>query len=58
MFTWYKPFQEDREDVAVDAPTIYVYVKEVRKMIMNDRRSTVREVTDFVGIRVNLSIYN
>ena len=48
---WYNRFKEDREDVSDDAPpgrlstlTIDENIEAVKKMILNNRRITIREV--------------
>jgi hypothetical protein len=53
---WYKRFQGGREDVEDDECSgrpsksiIHENVNEVEKMVMNDRRITIREVADEVG---------
>ncbi|CAB3260001.1 unnamed protein product [Arctia plantaginis] len=59
IYEWYKRFQDDREDVEDDerpgrpsTSTTDENVKKVKEMVMNDRRITIREVADDVGISV------
>ena len=54
---WYKRFNEDREDVNDDArpgrpstSTIDENIEAVKKRILANRRITIREVADDVGI--------
>ena len=54
---WYNRFQEGREDVNDDArlgrpsmPTTDETIKEVKKMILDNSRITIREVADDVGL--------
>jgi hypothetical protein len=56
---WYKRFQDGREDVEDDKcsgrPSTSIIdenMKKVEKMVMNDRRITIREVADEVGISI------
>ncbi|PNF37233.1 hypothetical protein B7P43_G00377 [Cryptotermes secundus] len=59
VYEWYKRFQDGREDVADDerpgrpsTSTTDENVEKVKAMIMNDRRITIREVADDVGISI------
>ena len=59
---WYKRFQEDREDVNDDSrpgrpntSTTDKNIEPVKKMILNNRRITIREVADVVGIALGSS---
>ncbi|XP_066600746.1 uncharacterized protein [Prorops nasuta] len=59
VYEWYKRFQDGREDVEDDersgrpsTSTIDENVKKVEKMVLNDRRITIREVADEVGISI------
>ena len=59
VYEWYKRFQDGREDVEDDErcgrPNTSITdenVKKVEEMIMNDRRITIREVADEVGISI------
>lgn len=59
VYEWYKRFQDGREDVEDDErsgrPSTSIIdenVKKVEKMVMNDRRITIREVADEVGISI------
>lgn len=59
VYEWYKRFQDGREDVEDDERSgrpntsiIDENVKKVEKMVMNDRRITIREVADEVGISI------
>ena len=59
VYEWYKRFQDGRVDVEDDersgrpsTSTIDENVKKVEKMVMNDRRITIREVADEVGISI------
>ena len=54
---WYKRFQEDREDVNDDSrpgrpntSTTDKNIEPVKKMILNNRRITIREVANIIGI--------
>ena len=56
---WYKCFQDGREDVEDDerprrpsTSTTDENVEKVKEIVMNDRRITIREVTDDVGISI------
>ena len=56
---WYKRFQDGREDVKDDerpgrpsTSTTDENVEKVKEMVMNDRRITIREVADDVGISI------
>ena len=60
VYEWYKRFQDGREDVEDDegpgrpsTSTTYENVEKVKEMVMNDRRITVREVADDVGISIS-----
>ncbi|XP_032690622.1 uncharacterized protein LOC116853602 [Odontomachus brunneus] len=57
IYKWYKCFQKSREDVKDDerpgrssTSTTDDNVEKVKKMIMNNRRITIREVADDIGI--------
>ena len=59
VYEWYKRFQDGREDVEDDerpgrpsTSTTDENVEKVKEMVMNDRRITVREVADDVGISI------
>ena len=59
VYEWYKRFQDDREDVEDDerpgrpsTSTTNKNVEKVKKMVMNDRRITIRAVADDVGISI------
>ena len=59
VYEWYKRFQDDREDVADDerpgrpsTSTTDKNLEKVKEMVMNDRRITIREVDDDVGISI------
>lgn len=59
VYEWYKRFQEGREDVEDDErpgrPSTSISdenVEKVKEMIMNDRRITIREVAEDVGISI------
>ena len=59
VYEWYKRFQDGREDVEDDerpgrpsTSTTDENVEKVKEMIMNDRRITIREVADNVGISI------
>lgn len=59
IYEWYKRFKEGRENVKDDerpgrpsTSTTDENVKKVQEMVMNDRRITIREVADDVGISV------
>ena len=65
FFIWYtwrilpdKRFQDGREDVEDERPgrssssTTDENVEKVKEMVMNDRRITIREVDDDVGISI------
>ncbi|KAE9536204.1 hypothetical protein AGLY_007427 [Aphis glycines] len=62
VYEWYKRFQDGREDVEDDErsgrPSTSIIdenVKKVEKMVMNDRRITIREVADEVGISIDMA---
>ena len=57
VYEWYKRFQDGREDDEDDerhgrpsTSTIDENMEKVKEMVMNDRRVTIREVADDVGI--------
>ena len=59
VYEWYKRFQDGREDVEDDerpgrpsTSTTDENVVRVKDMVMNDRRITIREVADDVGIPI------
>ena len=59
VYEWYKRFQDGREDVEDDegpgrpsTSTTDKNVEKVKEMVMNDRRITIREVADDVGISI------
>ena len=59
VYEWYKRFQDGREDVEDDerpgrpsTSTTNENVEKVKEMVMNDRRITIREVADDVGISI------
>ena len=59
VYEWYKRFQDVRKDVEDDerpgrprTSTTDENVKKVKEMVMNDRRITIREVADDVGISI------
>ena len=59
VFEWYKRFQDGREDVEDDERSgrsstskTDENVEKVKEMIMNDRRITIRERADDVGISI------
>ena len=59
VYEWYKRFQHRREDVEDDerpgrpsTSTTDENVEKVKEMVMNDRRITIREVADDVGISI------
>lgn len=59
VYEWYKRFQEGREDVEDDErpgrPSTSISdenVEKVKEIIMNDRRITIREVAEDVGISI------
>ena len=59
VYEWYKRFQDGREDVEDDerpgrpsTSTTDENVEKVKEMVMNDRRITIREVADDVGISI------
>ena len=59
VYEWYKRFQDGREDVEDDerlrrptTPTTDENVEKVKEMVINDRRITIREVADDVGISI------
>ena len=59
VYEWYKRFQDGREDVEDDersgrpsTSTTDENVEKVKEMVMNDRRITIREVDDDVGISI------
>ena len=58
-YEWYKRFQDGREDGEDDerpgrssTSTTDENVEKVKEMVMNDRRITIREVADDVGISI------
>ena len=59
VYEWYKRFEDSREDVEDDerpgrpsTSTTDENVEKVKEMVMNDRRITIREVADDVGISI------
>ena len=59
VYEWCNRFQDGREDVEDDArprhpstSTTDEYVEKVKEMVMNDRRITIRQVADDVGISI------
>ena len=59
VYEWYKRFQDGREDVEDDerpgrpsTSTTNDNMEKVKEMVMNDRRNTIREVADNVGISI------
>ena len=59
VYEWYKRFRDGREDVEDDerpgrpsTSTTDENVKKVKEMVMNDRRITIRQVADDVGISI------
>ena len=59
VYEWYKRFQDGREEVEDDerpghpsTSTTDENVEKVEEMVMNDRRITIRDVTDDVGISI------
>ena len=61
VYEWYKRFQNGREDVEDDErpgrpsrSTTDENMEKVKEMVMNDRRITIREVADDVGISISL----
>ena len=59
VYEWYKRFQDGREDVEDDerparpsTSRTDENVEKVKEMVMNDRRITIREVADAVGISI------
>lgn len=56
IYEWHKRFQDGRENVADDElpgrPSTSTTDENVKEMVMNDRRITIREVADDVGISV------
>ena len=61
VYEWYKRFQDGREDVEdgersgrPSTSTTDENVEKVKEMVMNDRRITIREVADDVGISIGL----
>ena len=57
VYEWYKRFQDGREDVEDDErpgrpSTTDENVEKVKEMIMNDRRITIREVADDIGLSI------
>ena len=59
VYVWYKRFQEGREDVEDDerpgrpsTSTTDENVEKVKEMVINERRITIREVADDVGISI------
>ena len=59
VYEWYKRFQDGREDVEDNerpgsSSTTDENVEKVKEMVMNDRRITISEVADDVGISIGL----
>jgi transposase len=59
VYEWYKRFHDGREDVEDDERSgrpstsiIHENVKKVKKMVINDRRITIRELADEVDISI------
>ena len=59
VYEWYKRFQDGREDVEdaersgrPSTSTTDENVEKVKEIVMNDRRITIREVADDVGISI------
>ena len=56
VYEWYKRFQDGREDVEDDERpgrrSTSTTDENVKEMVMNDRRITIREVADDVGISI------
>ena len=59
VYEWYKHFQDGREDVEDDerpgcpsTSTTDENVEKVKEIVMNDRRITIREVADDVGMSI------
>ena len=59
VYEWYKRFQDGRVDVEYDerpgrpsTSTTDENVEKVKEMVMNDRRITIREVADDIGISI------
>ena len=59
VYEWYKRFPDGREDVEEDehpgrpsSSTTDENVEKVKEMVINDRRITIREVADDVGISI------
>ena len=59
VYEWYKRFQDGREDVEDDerpgrlsTSTTDENVEKVKEMVISDRRITIREVADDVGISI------
>ena len=56
VYEWYKRFQDGCEDFEDDerprTSTTNENVEKVKEMVMNDRRITIREVADDVGISI------
>ena len=59
VYKWYKRFQDGREDVEDDerpgrpsTSTTDENVEKVKKIVMNDRRITIREVADDICISI------
>ena len=60
VYEWYKRFQDGREDGEDDerpgrlrTSTTDENVEKVKEIVMNDRRITIREVADDVGISIS-----
>ena len=60
VYEWYERFQDGREDVEDDerpgrpsTSTTDENVEKVKEMVMNDRRITIRDVADDVGISIS-----
>ena len=61
VYEWYKRFQDVREDVEDDERSgrpstsrTDENVEKIKEMVMSDRRITIREVADDVGISIGL----
>jgi len=61
VLVWYKRFQDGCKDVEDDerlgrpsTSTTDESIEKVKEMVMNDRRITIREVADDVGISIGL----
>ena len=59
VYEWYEHFQDGRKDVEDDerpgrpsTSTTDENLEKVKEMVMNDRRITIREVADDVGISI------